>query len=215
MTTLERELRHRVRVLLVAVVGASLTVVLAACGSGPSETAAAGTEASPATSAPVQELGVTPTTNPQGGFGLPPARPTDSLGIPGVTEVTFPETCEIQFVAEDGAIGFIVGSASVSPEGEANLATIAGRLVGAATVQVAGHTSSEGDPAFNQTLSEDRAAAVQAILEPLVQGASFSSEGRGFSEPVLGPDGAEDRAASRRVVITAQVPEETCSTFGS
>jgi outer membrane protein OmpA-like peptidoglycan-associated protein len=129
--------------------------------------------------------------------------------------VAFPETCEIQLVAQDGAIGFAVGSAAVSPEGEANLATIASRLAGAATVDVVGHTSSEGDPAFNQTLSEDRATAVRTVLEQLVPGAAFSSAGRGFSEPVLGPDGTEDRVASRRVVITAQVPEEQCSTLGS
>jgi outer membrane protein OmpA-like peptidoglycan-associated protein len=78
-----------------------------------------------------------------------------------------------------------------------------------------GHTSSEGNPAFNQSLSEERAAAVRSVLEPLVSGASFTSEGRGPSELVYAPDGTEDRAASRRVVITAQVPEETCSTFGS
>lgn len=207
--------RHANRILLTTVIGSA--VVLTGCGSGPANEATS--ERGETTTPPVatdHEAAAPPTTNAQGGFGLPEAEEITSLGIEGVTEVTFPETCEIEFVALDAAIGFTAGSAVVSPEGEDNLAMIAReRLDGAESVAIVGHTSSEGDLGFNQRLSEDRAATVRAVLEPLVPGATFTSEGRGPSELISTSDGTEDRVASRRVVITAQVPEETCSAFGS
>lgn len=217
MNTTTSDARPSIGPLLLAIVISLVVVTLAGCGGGSVDGAASErSETKTPAPTPDHEAMAPPTTNAQGGFGLPEAEEITSLGIEGVTEVTFPETCEIELVALDEAVGFTVGSAVVPPEGQENLAVIASsRLGGAESVSIVGHTSSEGDPAFNQTLSEDRAAAVRAVLEPLVPGAAFTSEGRGPSELIYGPDGTEDRVASRRVVITAQVPQETCSTFGS
>ncbi len=214
-TTSQNRLRTRTPMALAVAVASAMT--LSACGSSAAGRARSGkTETAQAPTSSESHVRTPPTTNAQGGFGLPRAEPVTSLGIAGVTEVTFPQTCRIELVALDGAIGFTVGSAAVSPEGQHNLTAIASaRLAGTQTVTIVGHTSSEGDPAFNQKLSERRAAAVRAVLEPLVPGAAFSSEGRGPAELVLAPDGSEDRPASRRVVITAQLPETTCSAFGS
>ncbi len=215
LTMASTNVRRSTCLLLVASIGA-LAIALTGCGADSRDSVASDRVQHATPTVAVDEENAAPTTDAQGGLGLPKAKNVTSLGIKGVTELTFPKTCTIQLVALDEAIGFTVGSAVVSPAGTANLATIASsKLVGAKSVSVVGYTSSEGNPAFNQTLSEKRAFAVRAVLGPLVPGATFSNEGRGPAELVHAPDGSEDRVASRRVVITAQMPEKTCSTFGS
>jgi outer membrane protein OmpA-like peptidoglycan-associated protein len=71
-----------------------------------------------------------------------------------------------------------------------------------ATVRIIGHTDSVGSDAFNQKLSEQRAASVVSFL--LSQGVAadkLSSEGRGESEPVDSNDTDAGRAKNRRVEI--------------
>ncbi|MEJ3653024.1 OmpA family protein [Actinomycetes bacterium KLBMP 9759] len=77
------------------------------------------------------------------------------------------------------------------------------------TVVVEGHTDSIGTDAANQTLSEQRAAAVRAALaERLGSGFEFTSTGFGETRPVASntlPDGSDDpsgRAQNRRVEVT-------------
>lgn len=75
-------------------------------------------------------------------------------------------------------------------------------------IQVVGHTDSIGDDAYNQGLSERRAAAVAAALREVL-GASreIEEDGRSFHEPVAenklpnGDDNPEGRAQNRRVEI--------------
>lgn len=75
-------------------------------------------------------------------------------------------------------------------------------------IQVVGHTDSIGDDAYNQGLSERRAAAVAAALRAVL-GASreIEEDGRSFHEPVAentlpnGDDNPEGRAQNRRVEI--------------
>jgi outer membrane protein OmpA-like peptidoglycan-associated protein/uncharacterized surface protein with fasciclin (FAS1) repeats len=67
------------------------------------------------------------------------------------------------------------------------------------TAIVQGHTDSDGTPAINQTLSEQRAAAVRQALVGLgVDQGSITSEGFGSRQPVL-ENGLENKTASRRV----------------
>ena len=76
------------------------------------------------------------------------------------------------------------------------------------TITIEGHTDAIGDDPSNQTLSEARAASVQAALqERLGSGFTFNAVGFGESRPVApntNPDGSDNpdgRAENRRVEI--------------
>jgi OmpA-OmpF porin, OOP family len=78
---------------------------------------------------------------------------------------------------------------------------------GGATVVVVGHTDGIGSAAYNQSLSERRAAAVVEALRPTLGGRTITSEGRSSSEPVApetinGADNPAGRAQNRRVEIS-------------
>lgn len=74
------------------------------------------------------------------------------------------------------------------------------------TVRVVGHTDSDGPDAYNQELSERRAASVAAALEALVDTAQYPLDvsGRGESEPVATNDSQEGRAQNRRVELVIE-----------
>lgn len=81
------------------------------------------------------------------------------------------------------------------------LDAIAARLLGVAGVRITveGHTDSDGDPAVNLTLSQQRADAVRlALIERGLDGSTISAQGFGSERPVL-VAGVEDKDASRRV----------------
>ncbi len=70
------------------------------------------------------------------------------------------------------------------------------------TVQVIGHTDSEGSAAYNQDLSERRARSVAGVLlEQGVSGARVVPIGRGESQPIASNNSAEGRRQNRRVEI--------------
>lgn len=70
------------------------------------------------------------------------------------------------------------------------------------TVQVIGHTDSEGSAAFNQDLSEQRARSVAGVLlEQGVSGGRIVPIGRGEALPVASNNSAEGRRQNRRVEI--------------
>lgn len=68
-----------------------------------------------------------------------------------------------------------------------------------ATVHVHGHTDKSGDAAFNQTLSEQRAASVQAYLK--AQGVEKNMDAAGFGQdkPLCEEDTADCHSKNRRV----------------
>lgn len=67
---------------------------------------------------------------------------------------------------------------------------------------IEGHTDAVGSDAFNQRLSEQRAAAVQnALVERGISQARISAVGFGPSKPVVGNDTAAGRQQNRRVEI--------------
>lgn len=69
-------------------------------------------------------------------------------------------------------------------------------------VEIAGHTDSTGSQAYNQTLSEQRAAAVRDFLiESGIPEAQVSSRGYGELEPVADNDSYEGRELNRRVEL--------------
>ncbi len=134
---------------------------------------------------------------------------------------TFPPVPRVQAVEATGTVCgtvirldanvlFDVDRAEVRPEGQEHLARVAALLValGAPRAQVVGHTDSTGDEAYNQELSERRAAAVRDLLVTAGVGPdSLETVGLGETQPVraeTGPDGAVDQAAqqlNRRVEI--------------
>ena len=69
-----------------------------------------------------------------------------------------------------------------------------------ATIEVAGHTDSDGEDAFNQALSEKRA---QAVIDYLVKAGlpadRFTAVGYGSTQPVAGNDTDEGKAQNRRI----------------
>ncbi len=69
-------------------------------------------------------------------------------------------------------------------------------------VDIVGHASSDGDDAYNQTLSEERAASVQSYLQSNgVQGVRLRAIGMGETQPVADNNTQAGRAANRRVEI--------------
>lgn len=99
---------------------------------------------------------------------------------------------------------FATDSTNVSPTLRGDLRALAQnvQVYANSTLQIIGHTDSEGDAAYNQQLSEGRARAVGNILiSEGVPQSRLQTYGRGESQPVasnLTPDG---KAQNRRVEI--------------
>ena len=69
-------------------------------------------------------------------------------------------------------------------------------------LQIVGHTDSTGDPAHNEQLSRERAAAIKAALvDRGIEAARLESGGAGESKPVASNDTPEGRALNRRVEL--------------
>lgn len=76
-------------------------------------------------------------------------------------------------------------------------------IVTASGLTISGHTDSRGDDAYNQGLSDRRAAAVKAYLATAgVDIGLMSSIGHGESQPVASNDTAEGMAQNRRIDFT-------------
>ena len=99
---------------------------------------------------------------------------------------------------------FDKGSTTIGATSVATVQRVAGiakRYAGVA-IEVQGHTDSEGDPARNLTLSEQRAAAVlDALVARGVPTADLSAKGFGMTELIRDADGNELPEKSRRVVF--------------
>lgn len=67
---------------------------------------------------------------------------------------------------------------------------------------IIGHTDNQGGRAYNQRLSEARAAAVLSwLVEHGIQPTRLTSEGRGMDKPVASNDTEEGRALNRRTEV--------------
>lgn len=104
----------------------------------------------------------------------------------------------------DASVLFDVDKAALKPAAKAQLARLAVVLQSypSAAVAINGHTSSEGDPAHNQTLSEQRAATVKDALAKLVaKTVALTATGFGASQPITDNKTEKTRAPNRRVEI--------------
>jgi OOP family OmpA-OmpF porin len=115
---------------------------------------------------------------------------------------------ELNSFVSENPILFEPSSVVLSPGSNAIVEQIAARArrLDGVDVVVVGHTDSDGTSDDNQLLSDGRAATVAAqLIELGLDENDVSSEGRGASEPILDANGAEDKAASRRVEFVVAV----------
>ncbi|WP_299966158.1 OmpA family protein [uncultured Roseobacter sp.] len=99
---------------------------------------------------------------------------------------------------------FATDSAAVRSDLRNDLFSVAASLnkYPQSTVQVIGHTDSDGDAAYNQRLSERRAGAVgNVLIDAGVAAGRVRTVGRGESQPVASNLNAAGKAQNRRVEI--------------
>ncbi len=99
---------------------------------------------------------------------------------------------------------FASGSSNIQPGLRDDLQALANnvKIYANSTLQIIGHTDSDGDAASNQQLSENRAFAVSNVLiSDGVPSSRIQSIGRGESQPVASNLNAQGKAQNRRVEI--------------
>lgn len=69
------------------------------------------------------------------------------------------------------------------------------------SIEVVGHTDSTGPESFNQTLSEERAASVEAFIKAAYPDVDVSSSGMGESSPIATNSTSNGRQLNRRVEV--------------
>jgi outer membrane protein OmpA-like peptidoglycan-associated protein len=203
-------LATRLVLMIVALVAAPL---LAGCG-GQSMALPASTTAPSAAAADASALGDS-LDLPTAPGGVPPIPTTlvpPTLDLPAYTAELDIVTCQLEVSVPNDSLGFTVSSADIPPgPGRDLLVEIADDLSGAAEVVIVGHSSSEGDLAFNIDLSRRRAEAAAAILRPLLPDSTLDVSGVGPAEPLVVEDGTEaTRAPNRRVELSGEVTQEVC-----
>ncbi len=124
-----------------------------------------------------------------------------------------PEVLEVDFSLGAHTL-FDFDKSSLRPEGKAELDALAskiqqakelGKIKNVTGVSVVGHTDSVGSEAYNQGLSERRAASVRNYLVSQgVDPSMIRASGEGELNPVASNDTADGRQQNRRVDITVQ-----------
>jgi len=133
----------------------------------------------------------------------PAGRSVDEKGCPIDQTATEKELSETGMI-RTSEIHFRTGSAEIDPGSKKILDEIGRTLaqVPDATIEISGHTDSQGSEAANQSLSARRAQAVLAHLRehfPEIRSERVSVRGYGESQPIATNDTAEGRAKNRRV----------------
>lgn len=120
------------------------------------------------------------------------------------SNVTINNTGDRLIVTMPNDILFAVDDATVRPDLQRDLRAMAGNLQAYpnSTVQVIGHTDSDGDAGYNQGLSQRRAQAVSNVLIGSgVSSARIQTIGRGENQPVADNLTPAGKAQNRRVEI--------------
>jgi len=115
---------------------------------------------------------------------------------PALTPPTINEVIDLE------NIEFEVNSAVITAAGQAELQKAIDFFAANPTVtaRIEGHTDTDGNDVSNQALSEARAESVKAFLvDNGVNGDNLDTIGFGETQPILDANGAEDKAASRRI----------------
>ncbi len=101
-------------------------------------------------------------------------------------------------------ITFDVNSATIKPSFFGPLNDVASTLIEypSTAVDIIGHASSDGDDAYNMTLSQKRAASVRDyLIGQGTQPVRLNAVGMGETQPIADNSTAEGRSANRRVQI--------------
>jgi len=112
------------------------------------------------------------------------------------------DTEKIKIAASEEAIYFGVNSVKINTGSYKVLNKIANFLLKMSEykVEVKGHSDNQGDPVYNQQLSEKRAENIkQHLIEKGVLKENISSKGYGDTEPIASNDIKEGRGKNRRV----------------
>jgi len=115
-----------------------------------------------------------------------------------------PPQDEVIVLSDLGEVLFAFDSAKLTPAAEATLDTVVEKLRGAdvLAIRVDGHTDSVGSDAYNQGLSERRAASVVGyLISQGVAAEKLTSQGFGESKPLEDNGTDAGRAQNRRVEI--------------
>jgi outer membrane protein OmpA-like peptidoglycan-associated protein len=147
-----------------------------------------------------------------------PAPPAEVIVVPPpppvVVVVPAPEPVVVprKVILDETTLHFANGKAVLSAEGREAVRKVANELKEIKApfhVEVTGHTSKVGTAAFNLKLSKLRAAAVAEVLvEAGIPAAHITSEGRGFSQPLVKEVTKNDQAKNRRVEIDLKTRSE-------
>ena len=136
------------------------------------------------------------------------AEPAAVEAAPAVAGVETPATVEavktcqadVDAVAKGKTINFTSGGAQIAADSLPlidSIATAAKDCAGT-TIEVAGHTDAQGNDAYNQRLSEERAnAVVAALVERGIPTSRLAPKGYGETKP-LDPGSSPDALAKNR-----------------
>lgn len=131
--------------------------------------------------------------------GTPTTVAVDANGCPKVLTET---------VSKEIRVLFDTNKSDVKPAYNAEIEAVAKLMkeYPTAKVEVQGHTDSRGEAAANDTLSQDRANAVAAVLTNNygIAADRVSAKGYGAAQPVADNKTVEGQTANRRVVAVAQ-----------
>ncbi|HHH20443.1 MAG TPA: hypothetical protein ENK87_00810, partial [Nitratifractor sp.] len=109
---------------------------------------------------------------------------------------------EIRDLLQLEHIKFEVDSSIITPEGIETIKKIYAILKKYPNkkMEIAGHTDSDGDAAYNQNLSQERVDMVKkALIQFGLNGENFTTKGYGESKPLVPNDSPENKAKNRRV----------------
>jgi outer membrane protein OmpA-like peptidoglycan-associated protein len=166
--------------------------IVVAPGSGAAPALAA---AQPAASAPVQTLAAAP---------APAAAPVLAPATAPVAATAAAPSGACAALPAGVAVRFHPNSPKLTDEGRRTLRELLPCLQQGRWL-VGGHTDSNGDPAFNQQLTQQRAESVREYLVgKQVPADRLKAQGFGASRPVAGNDTAEDRQRNRRISFEPQ-----------
>ena len=124
-----------------------------------------------------------------------------------VSSVLLPQAAPAELPEEIGAalglapITFASGGSDLTADGQVELDKVAAFLLETpGNIEIGGHTDSDGEPGYNQTLSQERADAVKSYLASQgVAAESMTAIGFGEDLPIAANDTPENKAKNRRI----------------